>query len=382
MEYLKKLAEQRDEKTKKMQELMDKAKAEERALTEEENAEFERLEKEISGIDKTVKAEKRSLQMAAHEGQKSNHTQETQEEAEERAFLDCIMAAVENRSGEQNLATGTNGSIIPTSIANRIIKAIKDRSPILQRATVYNVKGTLKIPVWGDADGHNIKVAFVDEFQKITADAGKFTSVDLTGYMFSALTLIGRQLENNASFSVVDFVINQMAEEIAIFLEGKLLNGEASKMEGALATKTKVTTAASSVLTADELIDVQSKIKQVYQGNACWIMHSDTFAAIRKLKDGNNRYLLQDDVTQAFPYRLLGKPVFLSDNMPKIATSAKVVLYGDMSGLSVNIRQNLQMQVLREKYSDVHAIGIQAWMEADSKVTDHQRLAVLEMSVG
>ena len=137
------------------------------------------------------------------------------------------------------------------------------------------------------------------------------------------------------------------------------------------------TTAAA--ITADELIELQSKIKQAHQGNACWTMHPDTFTTIKKLKDGNNRYLLQDDVTGSFPYRLLGKPVYLSDNMPAMAAGAKAVLYGDYSGLSVNFRENISIQVLREKYATQHAIGVVSWFEFDSRVTDHQKLAVLTM---
>ena len=111
-------------------------------------------------------------------------------------------------------------------------------------------------------------------------------------------------------------------------------------------------------------------------------MHPDTFAAIKQLKDGNNRYLLQDDVTAAFPYRLLGKPVYLSDNMPTMAASAKAILYGEYSGLSVNFRENISIQVLREHYATQHAIGVVSWFEFDSKVTDNQRLAVLTMKAG
>lgn len=109
-------------------------------------------------------------------------------------------------------------------------------------------------------------------------------------------------------------------------------------------------------------------------------MHPETFTAVKKLKDGQNRYLLQDDFTGEFPYRLLGKPVFVSDNMPKIATGKKPVLYGDMSGLSVKIAEQLEIEVLREKYATQHAIGVVAWMELDSKVTDSQRMAVLKMA--
>ena len=84
-------------------------------------------------------------------------------------------------------------------------------------------------------------------------------------------------------------------------------------------------------------------------------------------------------MTGEFPYRLLGKPVFLSDNMPAIAASAKPVLYGDCSGLSVNFRENISIEVLREKYSTQHAIGVVSWFEFDSRVTDNQKLAVLSM---
>ena len=273
---------------------------------------------------------------------------------------------------------------IPTTIANRIIKAVKDRCPILARATIYNVKGTLKVPVWGKANTtHDIAVGYQTEFTEITADSGKFTSVDLGGYLAGALTLIGKSVENNGSFSVVDFIVNQMAEEIATWIEGQLLVGTGSSAaQGATNTTTVLTAASATAITADELIDLQAKVKQAYQANACWIMNPATFTAIKKLKDGNNRYLLQDDVTGEFPFRLLGKPVFLSDNMPAIAASAKAVLYGDCSGLSVNFRENISIQVLQEKYATQHAIGVVSWFEFDSKVTDNQKLAVLTMKAG
>lgn len=373
---LKKLMEQRAEKQSAMQALLDKAKTENRAMTDEEQASFGGLEKEIRAIDATIQAEERARNLEP----KDRKAAETVEEKEERAFGDYIMGVLEDRAGEQNFSMGNNGAIIPTTIANRIIKTVKDICPILARATIYNVKGTLKIPVYGKASTtHDITVAYQSEFTDITADAGQFTSIDLSGYLAGALTLIGKSVENNGSFSVVDFVVNQMAENIAVFLEGELLKGTGSSAaQGVLVGCTNtLTTAEATAITADELIELQAKVKTVYQANACWIMNSATFTVIRKLKDSQNRYLLQDNIAGEFPYMLLGKPVFLSDNMPTIAGGAKTVLYGDLSGLSVNFRENIQTQVLTEKYATMHAIGVVAWFEFDSKVTDNQKLAVL-----
>lgn len=350
-----------------------------RALTDEEKAEFDRLEKEIRAIDDSIAiAEKARKAMTA---KKAPSAAETTAEAEERAFVDYIMGrSQELRSGEQNMDTTNGGAVIPTSITNRIIKKVKDLCPILEGCTMFSVKGTLKIPVWGKANTtHDITVAFSEEFTELTADSGAFTTVDLGGFLAGALTLIGRSVENNAVFNVTDFIVDQMAEEIAAFIEGKLLNGEASKNEGALATTNTMNAAAADKITANELIELQAKVKQVYQANACWTMHPDTFTAIKELTDLNGRYLFQYDMSQEFPYRLLGKPVHLSDNMPQIGSSAKAVLYGDYSGLAVNFRENVSVQVLREKYATMHAIGVVGWFEFDSKVMDSQRLAALVM---
>ena len=355
-----------------------------RAMTAEEQASFDAIEKEIADIDKTIEAEERAAKAKnTKETGDNGAEQETQEELEERAFVKYVLGAaagLEERAGELNLTMANNGAIVPTSIANKIIKKVKDISPILSRATVYYMTGDLKVPVYGASSGHDVKVAYSDDFTELTADAGKFTSVDLKGYLVGALTLIGRKLKTNAMFNVTDFIVNYMAEEIAAFLEGELLNGTTSKMEGALSTTNEKTAAAAAAITADELIDLQAKVKQAFQSDACWIMHPETFTAVKKLKDGQSRYLLQDDFSGEFPYRLLGKPIFVSDNMPKIATGAKTVLYGDMSGLSVKIAEQLEIEVLREKYATQHAIGVVAWMEVDSKVTDSQRMAVLKMA--
>lgn len=384
MEFLKKMRENREEKVKALENVLNAAKTENRAMTAEEQASFDAIEKEIADIDKTIEAEERAAKAKnTQETGDNGAEQETQEELEERAFVKYVLGAaagLEERAGELNLTMANNGAIVPTSIANKIIKKVKDISPILSRATVYYMTGELKVPVYGASSGHDVKVAYSDDFTELTADAGKFTSVDLKGYLVGALTLIGRKLKTNAMFNVTDFIVNYMAEEIAAFLEGELLNGTTSKMEGALSTTNEKTAAAAAAITADELIDLQAKVKQAFQSDACWIMHPETFTAVKKLKDGQSRYLLQDDFSGEFPYRLLGKPVFVSDNMPKIATGAKTVLYGDMSGLSVKIAEQLEIEVLREKYATQHAIGVVAWMEVDSKVTDSQRMAVLKMA--
>lgn len=311
---------------------------------------------------------------------------ETQEQIELRQFADYVRGRVtemETRASEQNFTfANSQAAIVPVSIAQRIIDEVKERSPILAGATLYNVKGTLKVPVYGDANtNHNITVAYANEFEELVGDAGKFTSIDLSGHLVGVLSLIGRTLINNADIDLVNFVVMKMAESIALFLEGELLNGTSSKATGALSSTNVVAAGAVDKLTADALIDLQAKIPTVFQAKAVWTMHPKTFTAVKKLKDGEGRYLLQHMFSEGFPYRLLGKPVHVSENMPEIDTNALAILYGDYSGLSVNFREDISIEILREKYATMHALGVVGWFEFDSKITESQKLAVMKMAV-
>lgn len=375
---IKALIEKRNTLLEERDAIVAKAEEETRAFEDAELTRMDEIKTEVARIDKSITVLEESKDFEKRKAPQ----EETVEEAETRAFEEYVRGQIsETRSGEQNITMGNNGAVIPATIAQRIIKEVKDICPILSRATMYHVKGTLKIPVWGKANStHDIAVSYHTEFTELTADAGKFTSVDLAGYLAGALTLMGRTVINNADVDIVGFIVSHMAEKIAEFLEKELLVGTGSSAaQGITNTTNKKTITSNSAITADDLIDMQAQVKQAFQGNACWIMHSETFTAIKKLKDGNNRYLLQDDITGEFPYRLLGKPVFLSDNMPKIGSSAKPIVYGDLSALSVNFRENIEMQLLQEKYATQHAVGVVAWFEFDAKVTEHQKVAVLEM---
>lgn len=303
------------------------------------------------------------------------------EAREVRAFENYIRGVVVNqRDGE--LAPANNGAIIPVTIAKRIVELIYDVCPILEKSEKYNVKGKLEIPVYPASAGTQITVAYATEFTPLASTTGNFTTVELTGFLFGALTKISESLINNVDFDIVGFVVKRMAYDIARFIEKQLLgNGDTTKIKGLseLASAQKVTTATANVIVSDELIAVQGKVKDVYQANAIWIMSPATRDAVRELKDDLGRYLLQDDISAPFGKNLLGKPVYVSDNMDNIAGGKTVIYYGDMSGLATKFSEEMNIKVLREKYADEHSVGVIGWCEADARVIDNQKLSALVM---
>ena len=93
-----------------------------------------------------------------------------------------------------------------------------DISPILERSTKYNVKGTLEIPYYPESDATDIEMAYATEFTDLTSSAGQFTNITLTGFLAGALTLVSRSLINNSQFDIVGFVVDHMRTISAVGL--------------------------------------------------------------------------------------------------------------------------------------------------------------------
>lgn len=385
--YSKKLTEKKNELITRAEEVLNGAKAEERELTEAEAEELAEIRDNVRKIVKSLELDKEVTEMETEEGDDvAKDVAETRAvstndvEVQERELFDkFIRGYINERDGELTPAQNSAGVTIPTTIADKIIKKVYDICPILERSTKYNVKGKLDIPYY-DNETSSITVAYQTEFVAVTSSNGSFAKIELDGYLAGALSKISRSLINNSKFDIVAFVVDEMAYQIARFIEHELLIGTENKVTGLSTLTNVVTSASATAITSDELIDVQDSVKDVYQDNAIWIMSTKTRTAIRKLKDEMGRYLLQDDISAPFGKTLLGKPVFVSDNMPNIATKNTVIYYGDMSGLATKFSEEINIQVLREKYADEHADGVIGWFEFDSKIGNEQKIAGLKMA--
>lgn len=387
---IKALRETRAEKVEDLKLLYAKLEAENRAVTEEEEKQIGAIQDEIDQIDKTIDIlEKMKERLAeTNKGKEEvidkaeNEEGEQRAQEEEKMFAEYLRGAVNGElRADTNMTLTDNGAVIPETIANRIIEKVYDICPILEKATKYNVKGNLTIPYY-PVDANDIEMAYAEEFKDLESDVGKFGNITLKGFLAGALTKVSRSLINNSQFDIVSFVVDHMAYTYARWAEKELLNGTEDKIEGLSGVTQGVTAASATAVTADELIDLQDSVKDAFQQGAIWIMSNKTRTAIRKLKDGNGRYLLQDDITAPFGKVLLGKPVYVSDNMPEMAASAKAIYYGDMSGLAVKITEEFEIQVLREHFATQHAVGVVGWTEMDAKVENEQKISALTMKAG
>ena len=379
--------EKQNELLTRADEMVESAKTENRELTPDEMQELAEIRDDVKKIkefldidDDLREIEKEKDGNVPEEEMNMNEEKRalTDEELEVRAFDAYIRGEVLNER-VNNLEKGTNGAVIPTSIANRIIKRVYDISPVLERSSKYNVKGNLVLPYY-DESTTAITVAYQTEFTAMQSNVGGFQSITLTGFLAGALAKVSRSLINNSDFNLVDWLVDEMAYKIKVFIEGELLKGTTNKVAGLSGLTNSVTAGSATVLTVDDIINVHDAIKDDFQQDAIWVMSPATRTALRKLKSTTGYPLLNDDISSPFGTTLLGKPVYVSDNMDNIATGKTVIYYGDMRGLATKFAEDINIQVLREKYADEHADGIIAWFEFDSKVEDAQKIAKLVMA--
>lgn len=356
------------------EEIFNAAKAENRELTEAEAAELAEIRDNVRKILEFLQLDDdfREIEKTPTEGEQAQ-VDETRAEVE--AFENYIRGEYFERA---NLDMTAGNPLIPKVILDKIVKKVYEICPILERASKYNAKGVLDIPYYGEDQTNLISVDYRDEFVELTSNVGAFTSIQLNGYLAGALTLVSRSLLNSQNFNLTDFIVDHMAYAIKRWVEKELLNGTSGKIEGLSGATQVITTAAAAAITADEVIALHDKVLDQFQNDACWIMSTSTRTALRTLKDDMGRYLLQDDISLPFGVSLLGKPVFVSDNMPEIGAGNKAIYYGDLSGLAVKWVEEMAIEVLREKYATQHAIGVVGWLELDSKIENQQKLAVLQ----
>lgn len=286
----------------------------------------------------------------------------------------------ENRDDTgSSFSQGDNGVIVPTTIANKIIMTAYNMSPILEKATKYNIKGNFDIPVYGANNGEDITVGYGEDFTELVEKAGKFTSVSLKDYLIGALAKIGNKLVNNTDFDLVNIVINIIAEYVKLFLENEALNGTDNKIQGCrdIPAKQTVTSAVAGVISYDDLVKVKNKVIQSFRKGSIWVVSQETQNILETMKDGDERPLFVADPTGEFDGKILGYPVYVSDAMVDIKAGSSPIIFGNFSGLAFKTTKELEIQVLKEKYATQHATGVVAWLEADIRVEHLQKLSKL-----
>ncbi len=188
--------------------------------------------------------------------------------------------------------------------------------------------------------------------------------------MSSKKIRVHRSLYQDSQFNILSHVDERIGERLGR-LQNRLYTvgtGNSQPYGIVPGATVAVTAASASLITYDEMIDLEYAIDIDYRSQGCKYMANDlVFKVLRKLKDGMGNYLWKNaDGSQ--PATFNGYPCQTNNNMATMAASAKTVLFGLLNKYKIREVQTMSVQRFietRGAYNQDEFLGI---MRADGKL--------------
>lgn len=121
----------------------------------------------------------------------------------------------------------------------------------------------------------------------------------------------------------------------------------------------------------DLLVDVVYSLAAQFRPNARWIMNSKTAGIIRKMKDGENRFIWSDSLAAGQPALLMGHPVELDEYAPDMATDAPAIFFGDFA-TGYCIVEKPGLRLLRDPFSNKPNVIFYAYSRIGGRLQDSE----------
>lgn len=217
----------------------------------------------------------------------------------------------------------------------------------------------------GEMLGNNIETTEGD----VTVGA-----MTLNAYKISSkLVLVSFELMQDSGFDIAGWVGEQCGERVGRGMNRKLTTGSgAAEPYGIVNSSTNgVTAASATAFTFDELYSLKHSVDVAYRQGAGWMMHDSILLAIKKLKDGNGRYLFQASTSAGAPDTIDSDPISVNNHMASsVATTAKTVLYGNFRKYKVRRVAGIRVRHLVERYAEKDQDGFVAFLRFDGNLLD------------
>lgn len=272
------------------------------------------------------------------------------------------------------------GYLVPDEYDSRLITKLTEENVIRRLGHRLSTSGDHKINIAASTPA----AAWIEEGASLTFGDATFDQIILDAHKLHVAVKVTEELLYDSMFDIENYLFDAFGKALANAEEDAFINGDGNgKPLGILAAaggaQTGVTTASSTAITADEVINLVYSLKRPYRKNAVFIMNDQTIAAIRKLKDGNGMYMWQPALTAGEPDRLLGYPVHTSQFMPTIAAGAKTIAFGDFSYYNIGDRGSRSLGELRELFAGNGMVGFLAKERVDGKLVLPEAVQCLQM---
>lgn len=377
-EFVKSQIEVRNNLIAQAREVLDLATAEARGLSSEENEKIARIEADIDQRDaaidtarKLTERENRAFEAAATLNTSVEESRQSDSDMLRSIAMGEVRGGYEFKSEKRTLVSSDN--TVPKSFFDQVFQVARLAGPMLELGeTISTTTGEpLTIPTLTARSTALIKGQGV----QIADSEPTFSSITLGAFKFSFLIPVANELLNDAGFDLSGLIAEQAGNSIGFAVNADLTNGTGTTQP------TGVMTAASSAVTGGTGVSgaptYENVLDLVYalDGQARllpgvgFITAKSGLSALRKIKDGDGRFIWTEGGTQGQPANFLGYPVHENPAVASVAVGAFSLAIGHLPSYKIRAAGGIQIAQSGDFAFDKDVTTFRVTMRVDGNLT-------------
>lgn len=286
------------------------------------------------------------------------------------------------QNADANTKTTDVGTVIPTTIMQRIVEKLESTGMILPLVTHTSYQGGLSIPTSA------VKPVATWVLEGAGSDKQKKTTGSVTFTYFKLRCAVSMSLEVSVvslGFFETAFIAN-VVEAMTKALEQAIISGNGTTQPKGILTETvvagqNVDVAAAGKLAYSTLIDAEAALPMAYENGAVWFMTKKTFMGFMGMVDDQKQPIARVNYgIGSTPERiLLGRRVILNDYMSSYAdtVAADTVVAFLFRPEDYVLNTNYAVSIKRYEDNDTDDQVTKAVMLVDGKVIDKNSLVTV-----
>lgn len=361
------------------------------AWTKEDQAKYDGIMDEMERISAQISAHQRLLDQEAenffNQGGKPG-----QKMADE---IDAVMAvamylrhgnnvtaeqAVAIRNAMSTTTPAEGGYTVPSEVAAMVIDSLKAFGGMRDVAEIIPTASgnPLSYPT---SDGTAEEGEIVAENAAATGGEITFGTVGLNPFKYSSKKIaLPVELIQDSAIDVVRFVVERLSQRLGRITNKHYTVGTGSGQPAGLATRAtsgKVgTTGQTATVTYDDLVDLEHSVNSAYRRGAAFMMADSSVKVIRKIKDSAGRPIFTPSYdaggTAGAPDLLLGRPLYVNDDVAAMAANARSILFGQLSQYKIrDVAGSMSIRRFDDSAFALNGqVGFCGWMRTGGNLLD------------
>ncbi|QEW19789.1 phage major capsid protein, HK97 family [Marinibacterium anthonyi] len=305
---------------------------------------------------------------------------------------DDALRGLEFESKSLSSAVNSDGGYLVDPATAQAIKSVLSSTASLRAvASVVNVEAT----------SYDVLIDHTDVGAGWTAETGSVTEtaspsidrISIALHELSALPKASQRLLDDSAFDIETWLATRIADKFARSEAAAFISGDGNDKPKGILTHTKVdndswawdslgyvpTGVDGGIGTGDAIVDLVYALGAQYRSNGTFVMNSKTAGVVRKLKDGDGRFLWSDGLSAGEPARLLGYPVLIAEDMPDVASGAYALAFGDFAA-GYTIAERPDLRILRDPFSAKPHVLFYATKRVGGDVSDFAAIKLLKFA--